>query len=156
MCQRRDDAILERRARRVLDEVGERLRVGLGREAVALSLERGAQRVRVLDDAVVHQGDVAGAVAVRVGVAPGGGAVRGPAGVGDAARAVERLAREAFLQGVNPPGELQHLQPGAVLDRDAGRVVPAILQAPQPFQQDRRRVTRADIADDSAHLRIPP
>src|SRR5207237_9156429 len=113
-CYTLDGTNLVRLARRVLDEVGELLRFGFVREALALSLERGAQRVRVLDDAVVHQGDVAGAVAVRVGVAPGGGAVRGPAGVGDAARAVERLAPEAFLQCVNPPGELQHLQPGAV------------------------------------------
>src|SRR5699024_7200498 len=81
------------------DEVGGGLGVGLGDEAEAVGLELRAQRRGVLDDAVVHHGDLAPAAApVGVGVGVGGASVRGPAGVrdrdlaGGLGGAVERLA----------------------------------------------------------------
>ena len=48
-----------------------------------------AQLGEILDDAVVDEGDAVGGM--RMGVALGRGAVRGPAGVADADRAGERL-----------------------------------------------------------------
>ena len=36
-------------------------------------------------------------------------------------------------------------------DRDARRVVAAVLEPPQPVDEDRDDVLRADVADDSAH-----
>ena len=66
------------------DQERDDLGVGLRHHLVTLALELGAQRGEVLDDAVVDDGDPAGGVEVRVGVAVVGRAVGGPAGVADA------------------------------------------------------------------------
>ena len=73
-----------------LDEVRDDLGVGLGDEAVAFLLQLPLQIEVVLDDAVVHDDDLARAVAVRVRVLLGRPAVRRPARVADAVLAVER------------------------------------------------------------------
>ena len=36
-------------------------------------------------------------------------------------------------------------------DRDAGRVVAAVLEPPQAVDEDRQHLLRADVADDAAH-----
>ena len=54
-------------AQRAIDEVRDDLGVGVGREPHAFCFERLAQRDVVLDDAVVHDRDVARRVRVRVG-----------------------------------------------------------------------------------------
>jgi hypothetical protein len=86
-----------------VDQVGDDLGVGLALEHVALGFERGAQRLVVFDDAVVHQRDAAGARALRigagavaemrVGVVHRRRAVRGPARVGDAGQAFDLSSR---------------------------------------------------------------
>ena len=68
----------------LLDQVGDDLGVCLGGELVTLTLELRAQLDVVLDDAVQDDVNAAGAVRVRVGVALGRTAVRGPARVPDA------------------------------------------------------------------------
>ncbi len=73
-----------------LDEVRDDLGVGLGDEAVALLLQLALQIEVVLDDAVVDDDDLAGAVAVRVSVLLGRPPVRRPARVADPVVAVER------------------------------------------------------------------
>ena len=40
-------------------------------------------------------------------------------------------------------------------ERDASRVVAAVLEPAQALEQDGRRFTRADVADDSAHVSCP-
>ena len=50
-------------------------------QRVSVLLQPGAERLEVLDDAVVDHRDPTVAVLMRVGVAIGGGAVRGPARV---------------------------------------------------------------------------
>ena len=97
VLERRDHARLERVARRVLDQVGERLRVRLGPERVAGPFECGAQRIGVLDDAVVHEGEALATVRVRVRVTCRRRSVRGPARVRDAAKAGRGLARDQRL-----------------------------------------------------------
>ncbi len=73
-----------------LDEVGDDLGVGLGDEFVPFLLEFVLQLDVILDDSVVHDHDLARAIAVRVGVFLGGAAVRGPAGMADAIEAIDR------------------------------------------------------------------
>ena len=75
------------------------LGVGLGLELVALALQLALQLEVVLDDAVVHHDDRAGAVAMRMRVLFGGPAVRRPARVADAVDAVERLDRGSRSRG---------------------------------------------------------
>ena len=75
------------------DQVGDHLGVGVAGEHHAGVGELGAQGGRVVDDPVVHDGDAAGLVEVRVGVGIGGGTVGGPPGVADARRAGEALGQ---------------------------------------------------------------
>jgi hypothetical protein len=89
----------------------------------------------VLDDAVVHDGQVARHM--RVGVALGRGTVRGPARMGDAGGAADvlRIGQRRELGHAARRADSLH---GAAIDHgDAGRVVASILQAPQPFDEDR-------------------
>ena len=83
--QRAPDGVLQAVAVHLaLDEVRDDLGVGLGLELVPLRLQLVLQLEVVLDDAVVHDDDAAGAVAVRMRVLLGGAAVRRPARVADA------------------------------------------------------------------------
>ena len=90
----------------------------------------------VLDDAVVDDDDVAGAVAVRVGVLFGGTAVRGPARVADAVFAVGGLG------GCNLRGSATCLRRAALRalaiagHGEAGRIISAIFQPAQPINND--------------------
>ena len=85
------DRILRRRAALdfARDEMADDFGVGLAVELAAFGDQLVAQRLEILDDAVVdqrHRPDD-----VRVGVADGRRAVRRPAGVGDADVAAERM-----------------------------------------------------------------
>ncbi len=52
-----NDALLERFPRRLLNQMRDGLGVGLRDEPVAGLLEADPQQLRILDDAVVHDGD---------------------------------------------------------------------------------------------------
>jgi hypothetical protein len=65
------------------------LGVGIAGELDADGLQLSAQCCEVLDDPVVDDRDLACGVAVRVGVAVGGPAMRGPTGVAEAGAAHE-------------------------------------------------------------------
>jgi hypothetical protein len=106
----------------VVEQVGDGLGVGLGREGVALGLQLAAQLFEVLDDAVVHHGEAAGDV--RVGVALGGHAVGGPAGVGDADVGGQ-------LGGVGLGGQFGHAADGA---QALSSGVPSVLRTARPAE----------------------
>ena len=76
-------------AKQVVDEMQDGFGVGFGLENRSLFLERCAQFVEILDDAVVNHGDAIGRM--RMGVVLGRLAVGGPARVSDAGTAQERL-----------------------------------------------------------------
>ena len=131
-------------------QVRDHLRVGLGVEDIALGFEPGAQFVMVLDDAVMHQRDLA-AREDRVRVAGDRRTVRRPARVRDAG-----LRRELFLFDLkrkigNPSNAAQPFQSVVGKRRDAAGVVAAIFQAPEAFHQHRQDVAPGRRADDSAH-----
>ena len=105
----------------------------------------------VLDDAVVNDDDLAGAVAVRMRVLFGRPAVRRPARVADAVVAGERIGADHLLEVRQLAGAAPQVDRAAADDGDARRVVAAILEPPQPVDQDRHDVLRSDVADDSAH-----
>ena len=102
---------------------------------------------------------------VRVGVAVGRAAVGGPPGVPDAGGAVADADRAggAVVRVVGGPlgqhllqvGQLAGLLLGQQLavadDRDAGRVVAAVLQPPQSVEHDAERRARAGVTHDSTH-----
>ena len=135
----------------LVDQVGDHLGVGLRFKAVADGLELVAQRFVVLDDAVVHQGDGV-AREVRVGVDGIRLAVRGPARVGDADGAVQ-------VAGLRLRVEVGHARHGAhtlelaiALHGNTARVVAAVFQTAQAFDQDGNDIARGNRADDTAHV----
>ena len=112
------------------EQVGGDLGVGLGRELDAVGQQLGLERVEVLDDAVVDQRELAVlAAAVRVGV----GSV-GPPWVAQrvcpmpVARRRQRLGVELRDEVGQLAGLLAGRDAAAVDQRDAGRVVAAVLQ----------------------------
>ena len=134
------------------DEVGEHFGVGVGGERVAAVGEAASQHLEVLDDPVVDDGHAAGGVELRVRVAVGRRAVRGPARVADAGG----RRRQPPLDAVR---EVVELALGAcevelvllVEKRDARRVVAPVLEAPEAFEDERAGGPRAGVADDAAH-----
>ena len=134
-------------------EVGQDLGVGLALELDAFLLQELPQGRPVLDDAVVDDGQFARHVGVRVGVDVVGRPVGGPAGVRDAEGGGGVGAPQAFFQGGDAALGLDDRQPPVMVlkQRHPGRVVPAVLQALQAFQEDRVGLLRADVSDDAAH-----
>ena len=79
----------------LFDEVRDDFGIGLGGELVAFFDQLFLEAEIVFDDAVVHDDDFAGAIAMRMGIFFGGAAVRGPAGVADAVVPSSGLRRMA-------------------------------------------------------------
>jgi len=151
VVQGRDDPFFERRAGRLLDQMYQCLGIGLSHEAMAVLLQPLAEHVGVLDDAVVDQRHRPRAIDVGVCVALGRRAVRRPACMSDTAVPVHRPPSEQLAQAGDATGELAGLHPTTVLDRDPGGVVAPVFQAREPLNQNRHRLSRADVPHDSAH-----
>lgn len=130
-----------------LDEVGDGFGVGFRGEVVALALEIGPEGFVVFDDAVVEDGDAARDVGA--GVFFTGGAVGGPAGVGNAGPGVMVLALSGQIG--HPPHGAQALQALGLVDGEAVGVVPPVFEFVQAFDQDRNDVVLSNGRDDSAH-----
>jgi len=120
---------------------------------VPFALQLVLQLEVVLDDAVVDDDDLAGAIAVRVGVLLRRPAVRRPAGVADAELAGDRLGADGVLEARELAGAPPHVNRAVAHDGHAGRVVTAVLEATQPVDEDGHHGFRADVADDAAHVR---
>ncbi len=139
----------------IVDQVQHDFGVGLGVEHRALVLELLAQLAEILDDAVVDDGNALGRV--RMGVVDGRLAVRGPAGVTDAGRALQRL-------GLQPPLQILQLALGtAALDMlafergDAGGIVAAIFKTFERIHQLLCNRLAPENADNPAHAdQYPP
>ena len=145
----------------LLDVVGDDLGIGLGGEGVTLGHEVRAQRVRVLDDPIVDHQDRSIARRERVGVLHVDPPVGGPAGMAD----TDRPGREMTGRGrlpvhdrfelLDPPRDPTDEDVVIVDDRDAARIVSAVLQALQALQQDGRCRPPTDIARNTAHSWFP-
>src|SRR5262249_22096618 len=88
----------------------------------------------------------------RVGVLLRHRAVGGPARVPDPARPSGRPLAQLRHQVGQLADAATQLEAPPIVDRDSGRVITAILQAPQPADNHLGRLTRADISDDAAHI----
>ncbi len=134
-----------------LDEVRHDFRVGLGDEAVTFLLELSLQIEIVLDDPVVHDDDLPCAVAVRVRIFFSRPAVCRPACVANSVLALERVDGQHLFE----PGELSGAAPQlnrAIADNShPRRVVAAVLEPPQPIDQDGKHLLVADVANNAAH-----
>ena len=149
----RDQVALAGTVPGVLHEVRHDLGVGVGGKGVAIAGQVAAELAVVLDDAVVDDGDAAGAVQVRVGVLVGGGAVRGPARVGDARGACEVCGLAAVGEDRDATRALHAVELAVRREHlDASRVVAAVLERCQTVKQELGRLLLAGVSNDSAHV----
>ena len=140
----------------LLDEVSDDFGVGFGDEFVAQGGEFALEIEIIFNDAVVHDDEAAGAVAMGMGVLFRGTAVGGPAGVADAEGALKGM----FAQNLFKVGELAggaadiQCRAGGAADGDACRVVAAVFETPQPFDDDRNYLLGTDVTNYAAHATI--
>ena len=121
-----------------LDEVRDDLRVGLGDERVPFLLQLLLQIEVVLDDAVVHDDDAAGAVAVRDARSPRSGGRASPSACG---RCRTRRRSACVAMTSSSRASLPALRRRSIVavanHRNAGRVVAAIFEPAQAVDEDR-------------------
>src|SRR3990170_6108203 len=98
---------------------------------MTLALERRLEIEIILDDAVVDNDEAARAVAVRMRVLFGWTAMCGPPRMPQAVVACDGVGRQHFLEPREFARAAPHIQSAVGDQRNAGRVVAAVLQAPQ-------------------------
>ena len=134
---------------RVAHQVSDHLGVGLARERRALRRQFVAELAKILDDAVMDDGDGLGRMRMRVGF--GRGAVRRPPRVADPRTSGQRRRGERRLQvpqlALGPAPDDAAMIEG----RHAGGVVAAILEPLQPFDELRGHGITRQNANDAAH-----
>ena len=137
---------------REFDELHKHLGVGLGAESVTLFLEHCPQGLVVLDDAVVHQREVAALAEVWVGVDGVGLAVGRPAGVGYADGARHIFGGTLVFEGLHFARGLVDVEIALGADHaDAGRVVAAIFEPVETLDKNWVSLLLTDISYYSAH-----
>src|SRR5262249_26357906 len=107
------------------------------------------------EDAVVDDDDLARAVGLGVRVQLGRPAVGRPARVADAGRARRGRAVQLLDQVAELARRTVDREPAVRERGDARRIVTAILESLQPLDQQRARLLRTDVPDDSAHKNEP-
>ena len=154
--QRSADRIVQTVAMHLaLDEVGDDLGIRFRLERVSLLLELFLQLQIVLDDPVVNDDDLAGAVAVRMRVLLGRTAVRRPARVPHTVEPIDRLHANGLFQVRELPCRAAQRDAFRADDRHAGGVVAAIFHAAKSLEKNRDDGLAADVSDDSAHTFSP-
>ena len=133
-----------------MDQVGDDLGVGLRFERIAQRLQARALFLVVLDDAVVDQGHAVADVRMRVGL--GDAAMGGPAGVADAQVRVEAFGQRGAFHFRDPAGAAHAADLVALDHGDAGRIVTAVFQPLQSFDQYRNHIAIRDRTNNAAHV----
>ena len=136
----------------LLDKVCDDLGIGLASELVAVGFELGAEGGIVLDDAVMHNGDRAVAIRMRMRVLNGRSAVRRPARMGDSAPAGLKTGIQLRRLGAGDAADLaENLEAVAARHRHAPGIVSAIFEPFQAFEEQAGARARSDVAENSAH-----
>ena len=138
---------------RLVNQMHHCLGVGLGGEHIALGDQVLPQCLIVFDDAIVHERNAARRqVGMRIAFA--GFAVGSPARMRDADAPLEGPLRHGLIQLGHFAGGLDAVDvvgPG-IQQRHPGRIIAAIFQPSQTFQQNSRHVTLRNRANYSTHL----
>ena len=114
------------------------------------------QRQIVLYDAIVHHGEIARAVRMRMGVAVRRASMRRPARMADADLPLRLIALDDPLELGETAHAFFHTNLVFIQNGNARRIITAILKLRQPFDEKRRRLALADITHDSTHRQKPP
>lgn len=140
------------------EELGRDLGVGLGEERRAVGEQLLLEDGKVLDDPVVDHGEAALVRDVRVRVRVVGCTVRGPPRVPDRRRGRGQRPRLELVDELDElPGLLgrRDVRPVGRDERDPGRVVAAVLEPAESFEDDvegsPRRFKGACVTHDSTH-----
>ena len=143
---------------KIINKVRDGLGIGLRFELVAMRLKAGAQLLVVFDDAVVHNGDLALAAEMRMRVAVGRLAVGRPAGVADAAGAVERclVLADFCFEVCNAAARLYDTQTVLRKCSNTGGVIAAVFQAVKTLDQNGERVLASRETNNSTHNQFTP
>ena len=140
-----------------LNQVRNDFRVRLGRELVPFTDQLLFKRQVVLNNSVVHDYDLAGAIAMGVRIFFRRTAMSCPTRVPDTVSPVERLQADYFLQIAQLAFRSPDLQPRPVpRHRDPRRIVSPIFQLPQSFNNDRDNLLLAHISHNAAHRMFAP
>ena len=131
------------------------LGVGVAGELDTVFLKFGAQGGVVLDDAVMHHGELSGRVAVRMRVTVGRAAVGGPSGVTDPCSSTQTvgicLGQGSFQIGQST-GPAPDCEPTVTVEYgQPGRVVAPVLHPAQCVDHDIAGGPVPHIRHDSAH-----
>ena len=137
-------------------QVDDHLGVGLRGEGLAVGDEGGAQDIRVLNDAVVDEGEAPVRAGMGVGVRDRGAPVGRPAGVSDTRVRVGRRLRVEILGEVHELAErAAHIQVPRGRQGDARRIVPTIFEARQAAEDNLATTLgrlACNMSNNSAHV----
>jgi len=140
----------------MLREMDDGFRVCLWVEGCAFTDEFIFEFDEIFHDTIMDNHDFPRVAHVRMRVARGRRTMSRPARVTNSRRTADRFFRDE----INQLSEFARVAPQvnmiAIDNRNARRVVAAIFKALQAIQDDRRRVTRSDVSNDSTHKRVPP
>ena len=128
--------------------------IGFAQEFAAVGDQLVAQRLEILDDAVVDQRHRPGDV--RMGIVDRRRAMRRPARMGDADIAVQRFRGEHAREIVELALGTAAIELAALNRADAGHVIAAIFEALQTVEQALRHRFATDDPDNSAHVTACP
>src|SRR5437764_15280353 len=104
----------------------------------------------------MYDDDLAGAIAMRMGVLFRRAAVGCPACVTDAEGAFERCDPDGFFKIAELALRAADLQAVSIAaDGDARGIISAVFQAAQPVNDDGDHLLISDIANNSAHKVLP-
>ncbi len=104
----------------------------------------------------MNDDDLASTIKVRMRVHLGWLPVGGPAGMADADGPPWRLLLQNSLELSELADATSDLDAATAQQCETGRVVAAVLEAPQSLEDNARRILLADVSYDSTHRRVHP
>ncbi len=126
----------------LLNQVRNDLGIRLGHKEVALRGQFALKLKIVFNDAVVHNDDRSGAVAVRMRILFGWATMRSPARMADAEGACQRMLAQNFFKVVQLSRRTRNVERFATgrAQRNARRIISAIFKVPQPLENHLRNI----------------
>ena len=136
----------------VMQQMRDNLRIRLGNKHAPLPFQEFPQPLMILNDAIMHQGNVALYIRMGMRVQIAGLPMGGPPGMTDAQVAMQRMRLQPVPEILQPALGLAHLNLALIHHRDTRAVISPIFQVLQPAQQNLLRAAWTHISYNSAHV----
>ena len=134
-----------------LNKVRNDFGIGFGCKFVPFFSQLSLQGQVILDDAVMRDNDTSLAIAVRMRVFFGRTPVGRPTRMAETELPRDRLLCEQLFEIFQLARAAADLQLLVLNDSDTGGVVTPVLEGSQAAHDDRDRITRPDVAENSTH-----